>query len=71
MGQKIGFIIGFEFVLQRSKPDRVAVRKKDNPLPVGAKIKTKKTCQIAHLLPDLARAEPSSTVLFTSCSYSL
>ena len=33
------------------------VRKKDNPLPVGAKIKAKKTCPIANFLPDLARAE--------------
>ena len=48
-------MIGFGFLLIRSKPDRVAVRKKDNPLPVGAKIKAKKTCPIANFLPDLAR----------------
>ena len=39
IGQKILLIIGFEYLLHRSKPDRVAVRKKDNPLTVGAKIK--------------------------------
>ena len=32
--------------------------KKDNPLPVGAKIK-KKTCPIANFLPDLARGRPA------------
>ena len=54
-GKKIGFIIGFEFLLHRSKPDRVVVRKIDKPLPVGKKIKAKKNCPFANFLPDLDR----------------
>ena len=40
-------MIGFEILLHRTKPDRVAVWKIDNPLPVGAKIKDKKPARFS------------------------